>query len=200
MHKRVIPIKSRKIEHRHWILHIRIIPGTKFQNKTIVLIFWTRFTQKWYLRSKSEKVNITTDLCLFKLDENNYVFLVGGDALVYLAEPMHKKVSQHLFGATHRCIIKYLGRCSIKQVGHHGWPTMKLLSSRSSRKCLNYIFYIFFSIGSSILIGYCALLINGTVSLWSALYSFSVAACVMYASHNFTKTNVKTEFQKCINS
>ena len=38
------------------------------------------------------------------------------------------------------------------------------------------------------------------VSLWSALYGLSVAACVMYASHNITKTNVKTEFQKCINS
>ena len=35
-----------------------------------------------------------------------------------------------------------------------------------------------------------------TVSLWSALYDFSVAACVMHvmhASHNITKTNVKTE-------
>ena len=145
-------------------------------------------------------MNITTEFCLFKLEENNYIFLVGGDAVVYLAKPMHKNVSQHLFGATQRCITKFLERCSIKQVGYHGWPTMKILSSRSSKKCLSYIFYIFFSIGTSILIVYCALQINGMVSLWSALYGFSVAACVMYASHNFTKTKVKTEFQKCINS
>ena len=58
-----------------------------------MLTFWTKFTQKRYLRSKSEKVNITTEFCIFKLEENNDIFLAGGDALVYLAEPMHKKYS-----------------------------------------------------------------------------------------------------------
>ena len=65
------------------------------------MIFWTKPTQKWYLQSKSEKVNITTELCIFKLEENSYIFLAGSDALGYLAEPMHKNVPQHLFGATH---------------------------------------------------------------------------------------------------
>ena len=62
--------------------------------------------------------------------------------------------------------------------------------------CLKHacLFYIFFSIGTSILIVYCALQINGTVSLWLALYGFSMPACI------FIKTNVKTEFLKCINS
>ena len=45
------------------------------------------------MRSKSEKVNITTEFGIFKLEENNDIFLAGGDALVYLAEPMHKKYS-----------------------------------------------------------------------------------------------------------
>ena len=49
--------------------------------------------QKGYLRSKSEKVNITTEFCIIKLEENNDIFLAGGDALVFLAEPMHKKYS-----------------------------------------------------------------------------------------------------------
>ena len=40
-----------------------------------------------------QKVNMTTEVCIFKLEENNYIFLAGGDALVYLAEPMHKKCS-----------------------------------------------------------------------------------------------------------
>ena len=62
-------------------------PSTKFQNKLTILIFWTKFTQKGYLRSKSEKVNITTEFCTFKLEENNDIFPAGGDALVYLAEP-----------------------------------------------------------------------------------------------------------------
>ena len=36
------------------------------------------------------------------MEENNDIFLAGGDALVYLARPMHKKnIPQHLFGAIH---------------------------------------------------------------------------------------------------
>ena len=74
-------------------MHIQISPGTKFQNKLTILIFCAKFTQKWCLRSKSEKLNITTEFCIFELEENNYIFLAGGDALAYLAEPMHKKCS-----------------------------------------------------------------------------------------------------------
>ena len=36
------------------------------------------------------------------MEENINTFLAGGDALVYLAIPMHKKnIPQHLFGAIH---------------------------------------------------------------------------------------------------
>ena len=35
------------------------------------------------------------------MEENNYIFLAGGDALVYLAEPVYKNIPQHLFGAIH---------------------------------------------------------------------------------------------------
>ena len=99
-----------------------LVQVTKFQNKLIILIFWTKFTQKWYLRSKSEKVNITTEFCIFKLEENNYIFHASPPgALVYLAEPMHKKnVPQHLFGASHlvRDVIlwlmpKYVGNLGV---------------------------------------------------------------------------------------
>ena len=73
-------------------MRIRISLGAKFPLKRTMLIFWTKFTpKKGYLRSKSEKVNITTDFCVFKLEENNDIFLAGGDAVVCLAEPMHKK-------------------------------------------------------------------------------------------------------------
>ena len=41
----------------------------------------------------------------------------------------------------------------------------KILNSRLSKTCRNHIFYIFFSIRTNILIVYCALQINGTVSL-----------------------------------
>ena len=81
--------------------------GTKYQNKLTILIFWTKFTQKGHLRSKSEKVNITTEFCTFKLEENNDIFLAGGDALVYLAEPMHKKHST-TFAWCHYLVRTYL--------------------------------------------------------------------------------------------
>ena len=35
------------------------------------------------------------------MEENNDIFFAGGDALVYLAEPMHKNIPQHLFVAIH---------------------------------------------------------------------------------------------------
>ena len=36
------------------------------------------------------------------MEENNAIFLASGDALVYLAGPMHKKnTPQQLFGAIH---------------------------------------------------------------------------------------------------
>ena len=36
------------------------------------------------------------------MEENNNIFLAGGDALVYLAGPMRKKnIPQHLFGVIH---------------------------------------------------------------------------------------------------
>ena len=111
------------------------------------------------------------------------------------------------------CRSRFLGRCSIKQVGHHGWLKKKILGFRSPKIYLNYIFskcyflfftsfFLFFFLfySSSILIVYCALQVNWTFSQWSALHGIFMAACVMYASHNFTKTNIKSEFQKCVNS
>ena len=59
--------KSRTIEHIHWILLIWVSPGTKYQNKLTILIFWTKFTQKSYFRSKSKKVSINIESCKFGL-------------------------------------------------------------------------------------------------------------------------------------
>ena len=52
-------VKNRKIEHHHWIPLIQISLGTKFQLKLTILIFLTRFTQKGFSWSKTEKVNTT---------------------------------------------------------------------------------------------------------------------------------------------
>ena len=82
------------------VLHIQINLGTKFFSDQTNLNFWTKFTQRWYWRSKSEKVNITTEFCIFRLEESNYIFLASSDALVYLAEPMHK-ICSTTFGWGH---------------------------------------------------------------------------------------------------
>ena len=63
--KRVFPIKNRKSGHHHWILHVRISVGTKFQLKLTILIFWTKFcfqnfhskTKKWTASSNSAYSN-----------------------------------------------------------------------------------------------------------------------------------------------
>ena len=53
--KKVFPIKNRKSEHRHGILHFWIILDTKFQLKLITLSFWTKFTQKRYFQLKTRQ-------------------------------------------------------------------------------------------------------------------------------------------------
>ena len=61
------PAKSKKSEHHHWILHIWISLGTKFQLKLIILTSWTKFAQKGYFQSKIKKVNNITEFCIFQL-------------------------------------------------------------------------------------------------------------------------------------
>ena len=65
--KTVFPFKNRKNEHHHWILHAKISVGTKFQLKVTILMFWTKFAQKGYFHSKTKKMNITIEFCMFEL-------------------------------------------------------------------------------------------------------------------------------------
>ena len=65
--KRVFSLEKEKSEHQRWVLHIRISLATKFQLKLTILIFWTKFLEKGYFRSKTEKVNTTIEFCIFEL-------------------------------------------------------------------------------------------------------------------------------------
>ena len=56
-----------KSQHHHWILYIRINLGAKFQLYLTISIFWTKFAQNGRFQSKTGKVNITNELCMFKL-------------------------------------------------------------------------------------------------------------------------------------
>ena len=60
-------IEKENSNHRHWILHIRISLGIMFDLKPTILIFWTKFVRSEYFRSKTEKVNITIEFCIFEL-------------------------------------------------------------------------------------------------------------------------------------
>ena len=51
--------RKQKSEYHYWILHIWISLGTKCQLKLTISIFLTRFTQKGFFWSKTEKVNNT---------------------------------------------------------------------------------------------------------------------------------------------
>ena len=55
--RKIFLSKIRKSEHHHWISHIQISLGTKFQLK--LTTFLTRFAKKWIFWSKTEKLNTT---------------------------------------------------------------------------------------------------------------------------------------------
>ena len=66
LHKKVFPVKNRKSEHHHGILHIWNSLGTKFQLKLIILSFWTKFTQKTFpveKRISSPRTSSVSFLC-----------------------------------------------------------------------------------------------------------------------------------------
>ena len=58
--------KKKKKENHHRILHIRISLVSKALKQTI-LILEINFPEKGYVRSKTEKMNITTELSIFEL-------------------------------------------------------------------------------------------------------------------------------------
>ena len=65
--KRIFLVKNENNEHRHWILYIWISLGTKFQLKLTILIFWTKFAQKGFFRSKAEEVKVTIEFYMFEI-------------------------------------------------------------------------------------------------------------------------------------
>ena len=60
----MFPDKNTKSEHHHWILHIWISLGTKFQLKLTILSFWSKFAQKGYFQLNMEEVSITIEFCI----------------------------------------------------------------------------------------------------------------------------------------
>ena len=51
----VFPFLIRKREHHHWIAHILISLGTKFQLKLTILVFWTKICPKRVFLVKNRK-------------------------------------------------------------------------------------------------------------------------------------------------
>ena len=58
---------NKKRESHHWIPHIRISLGSKFQHKVTIVIFPTKFAQKGNLHSKTKKENNIIEFRIFEL-------------------------------------------------------------------------------------------------------------------------------------
>ena len=54
----MFPVKNRKSEHHHSSLHIGTSLGAKFQLKLTVYFFFTKFAQKGYFWTKTEKSHL----------------------------------------------------------------------------------------------------------------------------------------------
>ena len=59
------------------------------------------------------------------MEENSNIFLVSGDALVYLADQMHEKYSTKLFWVypfnTHLSYDSYNSPSPVRTFAHFGW-------------------------------------------------------------------------------
>ena len=65
--ERLFPVRNKKNEQHHRSMHIRIMLATKFQLTVIILIFWNKFAQKGFFRSKTKNVNSIIEFCIFEL-------------------------------------------------------------------------------------------------------------------------------------
>ena len=100
--KRYFPNKNRKYKDHHWILRTPISLGNKFQFK-LTIIFSMKFAQKGYLGSKTEKMDTTIKLCIFKSElipnfDWNWQFSFFGPNLAKkrLFPAENRKGEQHL--------------------------------------------------------------------------------------------------------
>ena len=78
----------------------------KFQFKPTILIFWTKFAQKGYFQSKSEKMNTTIELCKFKSVyiphfSLNWQFQIFGPNMPKKLFPVEKWKSEHHYWILH---------------------------------------------------------------------------------------------------
>ena len=48
---RILPVKKRKNEHRHWIFHIQISLSTKLQLNLTIFVCWIKLAKKGYFQS-----------------------------------------------------------------------------------------------------------------------------------------------------
>ena len=59
--------RTKKNENYHRILHVQINLDSKFQLQQTILTFETNSPKKVYFRSKTQKMNITTEFFIFEL-------------------------------------------------------------------------------------------------------------------------------------
>ena len=65
--KRGFLVEKENIEYHHWILHLGISLGVKFQVKLAIFILWTKFAQNGNFQYKRNKIHKTTEFWIFEL-------------------------------------------------------------------------------------------------------------------------------------
>ena len=86
-------IQSRTNEYYHKIQHTEIGQGTNFHTKqNLLFIFWIKFAQKRYFRSKTEKTNITIKFRIFKLVKKPNFILISSNNFGCLTKFVQKWV------------------------------------------------------------------------------------------------------------
>ena len=100
--KKVFPVKNWKSEHHHWTPHIQISLGTEFPLKLTISIFLTRFAQKGFFWSKTEKIDITyylhnvyIKISLVQIFSWNWQFWFFGPNLHKKVFPVETRKSEH---------------------------------------------------------------------------------------------------------
>ena len=87
--KSIVPIKNRKSEHHHWILHIPICVGTKFQPQ---LIFWLFGPNLPKNSSSTQKKKWTASLNFAYSNYSRYQISASTDNFYFLNQICPRRV------------------------------------------------------------------------------------------------------------
>ena len=136
-------IENDNREHCHWVLHIslRISLSIKFHLKLRILTVCNKFARKRYFRSKTKKMNIAIEFCIFHLVwTSSFILSDNFDSLdqicsrrVFPAEYKRREQHHRILHIRIRLGAIFLGAMALLCQSRDSWPsTAPLGQSRDS--------------------------------------------------------------------